>query len=107
MGSLDAVDIRKEPLLLGPAPARDRWLAVDKVQHVTFSFLWTLGSQYVLTNKAGWSERRALPWSAGGSVSIGVSKEVLDASDPLNTFSWRDLTANVVGIALAAGLILL
>ena len=41
----------------------DRWLALDKVQHAAFSFLWTLSSQYTLVNKIEMSERRALPFS--------------------------------------------
>ncbi|MFQ5571877.1 MAG: hypothetical protein ACE5G0_19535, partial [Rhodothermales bacterium] len=50
------------------APSRDPWLGLDKVQHATFGFLWTLGSQYVLVNKIDVSERRALPFSLASSA---------------------------------------
>ncbi len=86
----------------------DRWLGLDKVQHAAFSFLWTLSSQYTLVNKIKVSERRALPFSVGSGVLLGLSKELYDGSTaPRNSFSYRDLAADAFGIALAVGLILL
>ena len=84
------------------------WLAFDKVQHVTFGFLWTLGSQYVLVNKASFTEGRALPLSVGASSIVGLSKELYDWKwGPTRQFSQRDLFADAAGILLAVGLILL
>ncbi len=86
----------------------DRWLGFDKAQHAAFSFLWTLSSQYTLVNKFDLSERRALPFSVGSGVLLGLSKELYDGSTaPRNSFSYRDLAADAFGIALAVGLILL
>ncbi|MFP4227740.1 MAG: hypothetical protein ACLFTE_02815 [Salinivenus sp.] len=84
----------------------DRWLARDKAQHVVFSGLWTLSTQYVLTQKAGWGTQSALPVSMGTAAAVGGAKEVYDAARPRGTASGRDLVANAVGIGLAAGLIL-
>lgn len=87
---------------------KDPWLAFDKVQHLAFSFLWTLGSQYALVNKAGMSERAALPVSAGASAAVGFAKEYYDwRIGPHRYFSRRDLAADAVGILLAAGFVLL
>ncbi|ARA91917.1 hypothetical protein AWN76_001185 [Rhodothermaceae bacterium RA] len=103
--------LRRAPLtpsVRQAAPPRDRWLARDKALHVTFSALWTLSLQYALVNKANWSDRRALPVSAGVSGTIGLSKEWYDwRYSPTRYFSARDLVADAVGIALAAGFILL
>ncbi len=86
----------------------DRWLEFDKAQHVAFSFLWTLSSQYTLVNKFDVSERHALPFSVGSGVLLGLSKELYDRNTaPRNAFSYRDLAADAFGIALAVGLILL
>ena len=86
----------------------DPWLAMDKLQHVAFSFFITTGSQYGLVNKLEIRERRALPVSAGISLLAGMSKELYDRhSRPNGFFSKRDLAADGVGIILAAGLILL
>ncbi|MDX1547980.1 MAG: hypothetical protein R3247_13375 [Rhodothermales bacterium] len=89
-------------------PPEDRWWARDKLQHVTFSFLWTVGSQYTLVEKIGVGERRALPLAMGSAAAVGLAKEVYDARTPPHRhFSRRDLAADALGIALAAGLILL
>lgn len=88
--------------------ATDRWWARDKAQHVAFSFLWTLGTQYVLVNKADWSESDALPASVGVTVTVGLSKEFYDwRIGPTGRFSGKDLAANAVGILAAVGVILL
>lgn len=85
----------------------DPWLGFDKVQHLTFSFLLTVGGQYTLVNKGAWAETRALPLSAAAAAAVGVAKEVYDARQPRSFFSRRDLVADALGIALAAGFILL
>ena len=96
-----------------PAPfrhpsVRDRWWAADKAKHVGASFLLTLSSQYVLTEKKGLSEGAALPLSVGLSAAAGLAKELYDRrTAPAYRFSRRDLAADGVGILLAVGLILL
>ena len=88
--------------------ADDPWLGFDKAQHLAFSFLWTLGTQYVAVNKGHLSEAQALPLSIGTSAAVGVSKELYDLrSGPPHVFSYRDLVADGVGILLAVGIILL
>lgn len=84
----------------------DRWIARDKARHVVFSGLWTLSTQYVLVQKAAWSDRTALPVAAGTAAAVGGLKEAYDAARPRGTASGKDLVANAVGIGLAAGLIL-
>ncbi len=93
-----------------PASERpiDPWLAYDKVQHATVSFLWTLSTQYTLVQKIGWTERRALPFSASSAAVVGVGKELYDWKvGATRRFSYRDLVADGVGILLAVGFILL
>jgi len=86
---------------------RDRWLARDKAQHVVFSGLWTLSTQYVLVNKADWAEAEALPASIASGATIGIVKELYDASRLTGRASGKDLVADAVGIGLAVGVILL
>ena len=96
------------PSPLGPRRNRtDPWLGRDKALHVAGSALWTLSTQYVLVNKAGWTEGDALPVSIASAATVGITKEILDTTRPTGTASGRDLAANAVGIALAAGLIVL
>lgn len=96
------------PLYADDEGPMDRWWARDKFRHVTYSFLWTLSTQYVLVSKANWSERDALPASIGSAFLAGLGKELYDWQlGPRRLFSWRDMVANGVGIALGTGVILL
>jgi len=90
-----------------PSSSRDRWWARDKARHVVFSGLWTLSTQYVLVRKADWSEGDALPVSMATSGTVGLAKELYDASRSGGRASGKDLVANAVGIGLAVGVILL
>ncbi len=87
------------------APSNDRWLGRDKAKHVVVSALWTVSTQYVLVNKADWSEPDALPASITSAATVGVTKEFYDASGETGHFCGRDLIADAVGIVLAVGLI--
>jgi uncharacterized protein YfiM (DUF2279 family) len=102
-----AVELRYGAGPPAPPPPRDRWLARDKAQHVVVSGLWTLSTQYVLVNKAGWTNADALPASVASGATIGVLKELYDASRPTGRASGKDLVADAVGIGLAVGVILL
>lgn len=86
---------------------RDLWFARDKALHLSYSFLWTLSSQYVLTHKTALSHNDSLPWALTSGFTVGLAKELYDDRRPQNAFSWRDMTANAVGIGLAAALIVL
>lgn len=108
--SSQRIGLRSEtafPPIAFNAPPRDPWLGFDKVQHLTVSFLWTLGTQYALVNKVSLRERQALPFSIGSSAIAGVGKEWYDLHHGRRYFSRRDLVADAIGILLATGVILL
>ncbi len=102
-----AFTLRYDALPSSPPVRDDRWWDRDKVLHLGGSALWTLSTQYVLVNKAEWSEDDALPVSVASGVAVGAAKELYDANRPSGTASVRDLAANAVGIGLAAAVIAL
>ena len=83
----------------------DEWLAFDKVQHFTYSLLWTLSTQYVLVNNMNMYEQDALPCSVVSSLSTGIMKETYDMKQPNGYFSNKDIVANTLGILLAVMII--
>ena len=91
-------------LLLTPVLAiekdqpQDKWFAIDKVQHFSYSCLVSLGIQYVLVNKMGKDEMSALPVSMGMSFTAGITKEIQDSKSKNGFFSRKDLIANTMGI---------
>ena len=83
-------------------------VSFDKVQHVTFGFLFTVGAQYALVDKADLSNKSALPLSIAGAALVGIGKEYYDwRYRPKREFSRTDLLADSIGILLAAGFILI
>ncbi|HIB05612.1 MAG TPA: hypothetical protein EYO18_07805 [Candidatus Marinimicrobia bacterium] len=86
--------------------AKDKWIAIDKVQHFSYSCLISLGVQYVLVNKLEMNEDSAMPLSMAMSFSLGIIKELRDKKGKDGFFSRKDLIANGFGI-LTAGVIIL
>ena len=84
---------------------KDSWVGYDKLQHVTFSFLWVLGSQYVAVNKIGMEEHEASRISFSASFSFGILKEMYDRKRPGGHFCKKDLIANVLGLVLASAIV--
>jgi len=76
-------------------------IGFDKIQHAAFSCLWTLSSQYVMVNKSGLNEQKALSYSAGSSALLGITKELNDVQTKGKPFNWGDIIADGVGIAIA------
>jgi uncharacterized protein YfiM (DUF2279 family) len=76
-------------------------IGFNKIQHAAVSCLLTLSSQYVMVNKSGIDENKALSYSVGTSVAIGLTKELNDCQTKGNSFNWGDLIANGIGIAIA------
>ena len=81
---------------------QDKWFAIDKVQHFSYSCLVALGFQYSLVNKMEMDETYAMPVSLGLSFMAGVTKEIQDRKSKNGFFSRRDLVANGLGILLSA-----
>lgn len=102
-----AFTLRYEAPSASKASPPDRWMAWDKAKHLVGSALWTLSTQYVLVNKADWTEGDALPVSIASGAAIGMAKEWYDASHTAEDASARDLAADAMGIGLAVGVILL
>jgi putative lipoprotein len=93
--------------VLGSAPARaqDSWLGLDKGKHFGASAVLATGgyAASMLVVPEPW-QRAAL--GGGFALTLGIAKELYDATgqgDP----SLRDLTWDVIGCALGAGVALL
>ena len=82
----------------------DKWLAIDKLQHFSYSLFLSLGAQYILVSKLDIQERKALPLSSLFSFSAGALKEINDKKGG-SYFSAKDMVANGIGI-LFAGIII-
>ena len=80
---------------------KDDWIAIDKLQHFSYSLLISLGCQYVLVNKMNNTEDYSLPISSAFSFSTGFLKELNDQKGKNGYFSLKDMVANFGGILIA------
>lgn len=83
----------------------DDWLGGDKAKHLLAGMLLTGAVAYYYQHHQGWSYENSAMFGMGLTFSLGIVKEIRDAQKPNGTFSWKDVTANVVGIGL--GVVLL
>lgn len=83
----------------------NRTIGFDKIKHAAVSCLLTLSNQYVMVNKAGFDENKALSYSVSSAAMIGLTKELNDLKRKDGHFSWGDMVANGVGIAIAVFII--
>ena len=81
---------------------KDDWIAIDKLQHFSYSLLISLGCQYVLVNKMNNTEKSSLPISSVFSFSAGLLKELNDQKGKNGYFSLKDMVANVGGIIVGS-----
>lgn len=81
-----------------PAAPRDPWLAPDKLQHFSGSF--ALAAFIHATTASVTNSRDALRVAIPASVLAGIAKEVYDRRRG-GFFSYRDLVADVAGVATA------
>ncbi len=76
-------------------PPEDPWLGQDKLKHFAVSAVLQ-GGGHALGRSVGLDYREAAWTAAGLTLAVGVGKELHDRADG-RFFSWRDLTADVVG----------
>jgi len=78
----------------------DRWFAVDKFWHFSASFA-TVGAAYHLSaNRIKLSSPWPTSLALGGTLTLGVTKELCDLAGPSRHFSWKDLTADAAGVCV-------
>ena len=101
-GNFDGVNIEIKDSENTNLELRDDWIAIDKLQHFSYSLLISLGCQYVLVNKMNNTEKSSLPISSAFSFSAGLLKELNDQKGKNGYFSLKDMVANVGGIIVGA-----
>jgi uncharacterized protein YfiM (DUF2279 family) len=79
----------------------DSWFAIDKGQHFIGSFFSTVLITQVNKRYFNVDKINSKNLAIGITFSFGLAKETIDSQKPNNKFSWKDLMADVAGIATA------
>lgn len=78
----------------------DRWLALDKLQHLLISAHLSLYTYKVSLESYDNTPPTARAQAVGLVISIGIGKELMDRHKPDDRFSYKDLIADALGIGL-------
>ncbi len=84
---------------------KDHWFGEDKAKHVVASFILTGTAVHYCRHRQKWSDEKSVAFGVGLTFSMGMAKEFRDLRSNTHFFSWKDLTADLVGIGL--GVVLL
>ena len=79
----------------------ESWFAIDKGQHFIGSFIGTVLITKVNNRQLNIDKSNSKKLGIGIIFTFGLAKETLDNQKSKNIFSWRDLLANIAGIATA------
>ncbi len=82
----------------------DKYAAPDKAQHFMGSMISTVLFYKIFQDPLQMENSNSKFLAVGITLGLGVSKEIYDSSRSKGAFSWKDLLADMAGIA--AGLIL-
>lgn len=82
----------------------DRWLASDKVKHLSVSFALALLGKATAKQALKFDRAASTASATGATLFVGFAKEVIDDLDPNNIFSLKDLAADLLGVLLALAL---
>lgn len=96
------------PELDAPSEAAepDRWLAPDKAAHV-FAGFYAAGAGYVGATALDLEPAERKGSAVATGIVAGLAKEAFDSLVQGERFSWRDLVADGIGIALFVSLVAL
>jgi putative lipoprotein len=96
----------KQVSAAGTSPAADslltpdRWLALDKLEHLMASAFFSGVSYSICRDFYHNRKEPSLYFSASFTLGLGVGKEIYDRKKPGGRFSYKDLAADIAGIGL-------
>ncbi|MBC8181226.1 hypothetical protein H8E88_08880 [candidate division KSB1 bacterium] len=82
----------------------DSWFSRDKAHHFLTSAFLTTAGYYYSRELNNFSNFKSQQLGISFSLSFGLIKEIRDGIQKNNSFSWKDLVADILGIAV--GLVL-
>ena len=78
----------------------DRWISVDKGYHLIGSLISTIGITNSCMQFADIRKDKSMQIGVSCTFTLGVGKELWDSRKKNNFFSWKDLSADVLGILI-------
>lgn len=83
----------------------DRWFAVDKGYHLIGSIMSTIGISNSCMQFADIKKEKSIQIGSGLTFALGLGKEFWDGHQKNNIFSWKDFSADILGILIGITLL--
>ena len=83
----------------------DSWFSRDKAHHFLTSAFLTTAGYYYSRELNNFSNFKSQQHGISLSLSLGLIKEIRDGIQKNNSFSWKDLVADILGIAVGLALV--
>ena len=90
----DSLSIRQK---IFKSEKTDSWFSQDKGLHLVGSTILSVGMAKSLERFGSYTKSKSANVSFGFTLSVGLGKEFCDKAKPGNTFSYKDLTADLLG----------
>jgi uncharacterized protein YfiM (DUF2279 family) len=104
---MNQMDLHSAPTTIMPFQAPDfheNLTSPDKAQHFMGSMISTVLFYKIFQDPLQMENSSSKVLAVGITLGLGISKEIYDSSKSKGRFSWRDLLADMAGIAV--GLVL-
>ncbi|NOY76763.1 MAG: hypothetical protein GXO76_02710 [Calditrichaeota bacterium] len=82
-----------------PGCSGDKWIANDKYRHFVGSAFAAASGYWMMRYNLRRPKKEAILFGGGFSFSLGLGKELRDKYFHAGCASWKDLTADLLGIA--------
>lgn len=93
-----AVSARSNGQTIEKGSCSDQWFGKDKLAHFAVSVASVGFTNHWLEFEASKPPNQARNAAIGFTFSLGLFKEMIDATKPDNHFSYKDLAADVLGV---------
>jgi len=100
----DSVSIESKPITETNIQL-DRWISADKGYHLIGSLISTTGISRSCMQFADIKKEKSIWMGAGITFTLGLGKEFWDGHKKNNIFSWKDLSADILGILIGTVLL--
>jgi len=81
--------------------SNDPWFGIDKLKHLSSSFILTTTGYYIQAKMADIPNVKSMTGAGLVTISLGIGKEITDSRRTGGMFSIRDLTVDIAGVGLA------
>ncbi len=85
--------------------AHDSWVSRDKGLHLVGSMISTIAVSKISQTFYAKSHSESIKIGIGFTFGLGLGKELWDSTKKNNKFSYKDLTADIIGIIIGSAIL--